>query len=51
MFGYRVIDKQTGQYANKTFYTTRARASRAVDRLDNKYGACRYHVVELYKFT
>jgi hypothetical protein len=36
-----VIDRHTGQQVGKP-YSTRAGARRAVDRLDNAYGAYRY---------
>jgi hypothetical protein len=41
---YIVIDTRTGLQATRTIYKTRRAASRAVDRLDNAYGAYRYQV-------
>lgn len=41
---YHVYDRQTGQRANRTEYKSKMGARRAVDRLDNDYGAYRYYV-------
>jgi hypothetical protein len=41
---YHVYDRQTGERANNTEYTSRTGARRARDKLDNKYGGYRYHV-------
>jgi len=41
---YHVYDKQTGERANRTEYKSKMGARRAVDRLDNAYGAYRYYV-------
>lgn len=41
---FRVIDKHTGEFATRTTYTTRAAATKAADKLDQKYGAIRYYV-------
>lgn len=38
---YQVIDRKTGNIIGT--YKTRISARRAVDRLDNQYGACRYY--------
>lgn len=38
---FEVIDRHTAQRVGK-LYSTRVAASRAVDRLDNAYGAYRY---------
>jgi len=38
---YEVIDRKTGQVVGT--YKTLKTARRAVDRLDNIYGGCRYH--------
>jgi hypothetical protein len=40
--GYVVLDRRTGKPANRTVYKSRRAALRAVDRLDNAYGAYRY---------
>jgi hypothetical protein len=40
--GYVVLDRQTGKPANRTVYQSLRAALRAVDRLDNAYGAYRY---------
>lgn len=42
-----VMDRLTKTRANRTIYQTRKAASRAVDRLDNAYGAYRYYVATL----
>lgn len=39
---YVVIDRQTGQRATRTVYTSLRAACRAVDRFDNQYGGYRY---------
>lgn len=44
---FHVYDKQTGERATKTEYSSRSRASRAVDRLDNQYGGYRYYAKEV----
>ena len=41
---YHVYDRQTGERANNTEYTSRTGARRARDKLDNDYGGYRYHV-------
>ena len=41
---YHVYDRKTGERANNTEYKNKSRARRAVDRLDNEYGAYRYYV-------
>jgi hypothetical protein len=41
---YHVYDRQTGERANRTEYSSRSRARSAVDRLDNEYGGYRYYV-------
>ena len=41
---YHVYDRQTGERANNTEYTSKTGARRARDKLDNKYGGYRYHV-------
>lgn len=48
---YQVIDGKTGSPANKRFYALRKNASRAADRLDNKYGAYRYRAVKVDGFN
>lgn len=40
--GYVVWDRHTNKPANRTIYKTLRAALRAVDRLDNAYGAYRY---------
>ena len=40
---YHVYDRKTGERANRTEYSSRSRANRAVDRLDNDYGGYRYY--------
>lgn len=42
MFYYIVIDKHTGQPATRRKYKSLRAVLRAVDRLDNAYGAYRY---------
>ena len=39
---YIIIDRQTGQRANRTTYKSLRAVLRAVDRLDSAYGAYRY---------
>ena len=39
---YHVYDRKTGERANRTEYSSRSAASKAVDRLDNEYGGYRY---------
>lgn len=41
---YHVIDNQTNSQVTRATYQTRRAAMRAVDRLDNQYGAYRYSV-------
>lgn len=41
-----VIDRHTGKQVGKA-YSTKAGARRAVDRLDNAYGAYRYSAKEV----
>lgn len=45
--GYVVWDRLENKPANRTRYQTRKRASRAANRLDLAYGACRYYVKPL----
>lgn len=45
-----IIDTHTGQYAGGP-YTSRSRASKRVDRLDNAHGSYRYSVVRVVKHT
>jgi len=44
---YKIIDTKTGLQIGKD-YSSRSRANRRVDKLDNEYGGYRYSVRAVY---